>query len=242
MEKTNTEFDRKGFLNHTNCLYAYMEGASYHIRTADGEVLKGKLDTDALTYDHNKIKCSDDEKDGKLAFAYKLEDDDKIKSLLFTFQINTEMSRGFWQVSGANITIVRADLDKKKTMSLRIVDMYASSAHSFSCNALTLKNIVQKKTTNETKREPKISFTLHRFQLQPFGKFEKFVFADSFDCSVWLTIPAWTGLILIMFIISVVTIGIYFLLEIKPNDFKDTKAGIKFTQSLLESNNKVTSN
>lgn len=93
-------------------------------------------------------------------------------------------------------------------------EITASDGFSFSCNQLILRS----------HGENPAVLTIHRFQLQPFAS-EKTVFAESFDCSTWFTIPTWMGLISMSFFSFIVSVGVYFLFNIKsPDRFESAKS------------------
>lgn len=227
----------KGFFNHTGCLYSYLEGGFLQMHTADEIIVQEEFDTESLTYDPIKSKCTNENEPGKIVFTFKTEDRDRIKSATISMKIVPSLSEGYWEIGQANITIARADIDRKKTFPLRVSEMYASLRHSYSCKDLMLESYQKKKPANETGRnEPRVQISLKRFQLQPFSESEDTVFNPSFDCAVWITIPGLMGLILIAFMTVVAMIGINLLSNIDTNDFKNNKEGQLFTQSQMESN------
>lgn len=221
-------------MNHTDCLYAYIQGGDYDLQTADGGVINGKFSTESLIFDHDKTQCYDETGKAKLVFGFKLTDETIIKSLQVSMQIKSRQARGYWEINSANLTIVRSDIDKKRTFPLKVDNLYASYSHSFSCSSLKLRNIITK-STNSSKVEPTVRLTLKRFQIQPFAASEYQIFASSFDCSVWLSIPIWTGLWFVIFMVSVIITAIYFLSEIQISSFTNLNDGIKFTQNQLSS-------
>lgn len=227
-----------GFFNHSGCLYSYLEGGEFRLNTADGDIIAENLNIDEVTYDSTKSKCPGKVTPGKLVFSFKFEGKNKIKSMAISMKISPSPSEGYWEVGQANLTIVRADIDRRRTFYLRISDLYASLSHSYSCSSLTLNTIPRRKAElNETgKIEPRASVTLRRFQLQPFQELEKTVFGPSYDCSSWFTVVGLTGFGLILFMTIVALLGVKCLLSIETNDYKYNREGIKFTQSQMESN------
>lgn len=222
-----------GFYNHTDCLYAYQEGGKFELLMADGKTFNQNLTLDDLSYDSSKSQCVDGSKPGKVTFSYNI--GKKIKSIQVSMAIRFSSDRTTWSVSQANLTVYRTG---KRTHPILVQDIYAASDHSYSCSRLTLESYQRKKTDlNETgKLEPRASITLNRFQLQPFGASENFVFSESYDCSVWFSTPTLLGFILIIFMFALGIGPIYYLLNIEPGDFKYTKKAQQFTQSQLESN------
>lgn len=202
----------------------------------DGTELYEDLETKTLTYDSTRSRCAKFPNPGKLVFSYKMEESSRLKSIIVAMNVQQSPSEGYWEIDQANLTIVRADIDKKRTFPLRIgSNMYASLTHSYSCSNLTLETSTKRKSDNETRGGPKARITLERFQLQPFAELEDVVFGPSFDCSQWMTIPGLMGFILILFMSFVTIFGISHLRTIVTNDFKFCKEGILFTQSHLES-------
>lgn len=227
-----------GFFNHSGCLYSYMDGGEFTLYTADGDIITEDLDIDELNYNSAKSKCTGEITPGKLAFSFKFDGKNKISSMAISMEISPSPSEGNWEINQANLTITRADIDRRRTFGLRISDLYASLRHSYSCSSLTLKTILKRKSDfNETgKIEPHASVTLKRFQIQPFRELQKTVFGPSYDCSCWFTVVGLMGLGLILFMTSVALVGVKCLLSIETNDYKYNKEGIKFTQSQMESN------
>lgn len=227
----------KGFHNQSRCLYAYMEGGSFEMNTAYGDIISEPLDPNSLTYDSDKTKCIDGPKHGKLVFTFKLDEKTKIKSVTIAMKIEPVIPKGYWQVSRANLTIARADVNKKRTFPLQVVDIYAGFDFSYSCNELVLRTLHEKKLDNETGRlEPWAEIVLDRFQLQPHPEAARYVFLPSYDCSTWFSTAGLMGLVLIVFMISVAIVGSYQLLKIDTNSFMYNKEGQLFTQSQMESN------
>lgn len=227
-----------GFFNHSGCMYSYLEGGEFSLRTADGDTIIEELDINELSYDSAKSKCIGEVTPGKLVFGFKFDGKKKIKSMVISMKISPSPSEGTWEISQANLTITRADIDRKRTFGLRVAELYASLSHSYSCSSLTLNTIPKRKADfNETgKLEPRGSVTLQRFQIQPFQELERTVFGPSYDCSSWFTVVGVMGLGLILFMTVVALIGVKCLLSIETNDYKYNREGIKFTQSQMESN------
>lgn len=226
----------KGFYNRSGCLYAYMKGGSFELTKADGEVISEKFDLDLLKYDEGKSKCLAEKTNiGKLVFSYELEKNKHLIDLITVgMRISSSPTEGTWEISQANLTI--ATPKGKRVYPLKHSDIYASNSHSYSCSQLTLYTMNKRKIDNETERvKPKARITLHKFQVQPFKELDSTIFASSYDCSIWISIPGLMGLVLIVFMTFVTIGGVYFLSKIETNDFKHNKEGQMFTQYQMES-------
>lgn len=236
--KYNVEGYGKGFFNHTGCLYANLGGGRIKLNTDDGQVINEKLGVETLNYDSDKSECnSSTTEPSKLAFAF-TNDKGIIKSVAIVMKIVPSISEGYWEIEQANMTFIRTinDVDKKRTMPLRVRNMYAGLQFSYSCQELKLHTVHKKKSENSTEKvEPKGTITLERFQLQPFPELKRHVFAASYDCTTWFTLPGIMGLILVLFMTTATVIGVNFLQKITTNDFKYNKEGQLFTQSQMDS-------
>lgn len=204
--------------------------------TADGFKINETLELGSLEFENSKSRCTSATSTGKLTFSFKLDENKRISSLTVSMRISPTDSYGYWDVNQANLTITRADIDRKRTFPLRLPGIYAGSDNSYSCSVLPLTTIPKRKMDNETKADPLAMITLERFQLQPSAELERYVFARSHDCSSWMTIPGFMGLVLISFMLFVTVIGIVLLKNIVTNDFKFNKEGLLFTQSQMETN------
>lgn len=226
----------KGFFNHSGCLYAHIGGGQFEMTTADGFKINETLELSELDFESTKTKCVGLAQPGKFTFSFKLPRNKKINSLIVSMRIFPTDSEGYWEVTQANLTITRADIDRKRNFPLRLPGIYAGGDYSYSCNELLLATLPKRKTDNETRADPMAVVTLERFQLQPFAELKRVVFAKSYDCSNWITIPGSMGLVLILFMLVVTVIGTVLLKNIDTNDFKFNKEGFMFTQSQMESN------
>ena len=225
---------RAGFFNHTGCLYAFVDGGNFQMTTADGDSIGETLNTESLSFESNKARCASQTQSGKLVLSFDL-NQKKIKSVTISMRILLSELRSYWEINQANLTVTRADIDRKRTFPLKLPNIYATSDYSYSCNELVLHTKFRKKPDNETRPDPRAKITLKRFQLQPFEELPNFVFAPSYDCSRWMTIPGYTGLILVLFMTIVTTVGTVCLKRIETNDFKYNREGLLFTQSQIES-------
>lgn len=226
--------NRELLMNHTGCMYAFVKGGKYRIITSDNKQTEGILDPKSVAYDESKTRCPTENSPGKLTFGFDI-NDAYFKSIHLSMRIHVNETLGFWKIISVNITLFRKD--KKRVLPAMVKDMQARLNNSYSCSYLELKNANAKQTQNETdKQPPSISLILYRFQLQPFAAGKKTIFVESDDCSVWLSIPEISGLLLVIFVIAVVSLGVHFLLNIQINDFNDVKEAVKFTQLQFESN------
>lgn len=106
--------------------------------------------------------------------------------------------------------------DENIKINFNTGSLWAADGFSFSCYKLDAYSQLNEIYSAHLR--------LNRFQLQPF-QFNSTVFADSFDCSTWFTIPTWMGFITVSLFASIISIGIYFLFEIKTMDrFENPKS------------------
>lgn len=109
---------------------------------------------------------------------------------------------------------------KSVPFSLRPTEISASDEHSFSCVDLELRS------TKPKDQKYTLILKLKRLQVQPFKlpDNKKKVFADSYDCSTWFTIPLWIGFLVILFFTTILAFGVYALMDIKtPDRFENPK-------------------
>lgn len=109
---------------------------------------------------------------------------------------------------------------KSIEFSLRPTEITASDEHSFSCADLELRS------TKPKDQKYTLILKLKRFQVQPFQlpDNKKKVFADSYDCSTWFTIPLWVGFLVTLFFTAILAFGVYALMDIKtPDRFENPK-------------------
>jgi len=213
-----------------------MRGGTFEMITADEATVNETLDMSLIDFEESRSRCVKERNAGKVSFSFKIENNKKVSSVSVSMRISPIDKYGYWRVNQANLTIIRADIERKRTFQLKIPSMYSAADYSYSCSELELNTVYRKKgQDNETKFEPSARITLERFQLQPFGELERKIFAPSYDCSAWMTIPEVMGLILVLFIIVVTSIGAILLKRIETNDFKFTREGILFTQAQVES-------
>lgn len=197
-----------GFYNKTNCLYAYVDEGYYRITSQEWtEEQSGKLGK--VTYEDSRSSCVQGDTAGKLVMTFNM-NDNNMESMTFDFQIKPSAAMGYWEINKAVLTIVPTNKNRfpNTTIEMKVADLYAGSKYSFSCSSLVLRNLFIEKVGGVH-----FNIKLNRFQLQPFGELPGTVFAPSYDCAVWLTMPLITGTILILFMVFSVLIGVSLLAE-----------------------------
>jgi len=207
------------FHNETGCLYSFMEEGHYLITFPDAENQEGS--TQKIEYDKG-TNCTNGLYPGNLIVVFRT-NDNYMESLNIRFIIKASPSEGYWEVEKAVLKIspVNKQIFPTDVIELKPVDIYAGLSFSYSCNTLVLQDL------HPNKDGPHFKLTLRRFQIQPFPETPTVVFSPSYDCSVWLTLPLVTGLILVLFIIFTVMMGVYLLLEQgnQTSDLKFSKQG-----------------
>lgn len=195
------------FFNQSGCLYSYLEGGNYSIHFHDSEPMFGDLSR--VTYDKVNSNCTNGLYPGKLAIVFSVADNN-MESMTLNLVIKPSPSEGYWEVNSAILQISPLENAKERfknlTIELKSTNIYAGQHHSFSCGSLVLKNSLQ------TTEDPNFRIKLDRLQIQPFAELANTVFAPSFDCSVWLTLPVIMGFLLMLFIIFTVMIGVNLIL------------------------------
>lgn len=212
------------FYNHNNCLFANMGNTGdYYINIpAIPEIQKGQIQN--INIDDTQSYCyKDSQTSAKLVMSSQI-NDNYMYSMKIEFELGPPSTVGFWEIKTANLTInpVNSKLFTNEVIPLKTTDMYAGRSFSYSCGTLTLQNAF----TNKDGITFKIN--LYRFQVQPFEyNNPKYVFAPSFDCEVWLTIPQISGLILVLFVTFIAMIGVYLIAEQgnQNGDLKFSKQG-----------------
>lgn len=213
------------FINVSGCLYAYVEDGTYHVTIHEAENQYGSFSK--LTYDSSKSNCTDGPYPGNLVATLEISAPDKtdnnFNSMSLELQFRYLLNDGYWSVTSAilNIDPRNPTPYKSKRIELQPVDMYAANSYSYSCNSLVLTNSMS------PNKEPRFKIVLRKFQLQPFKELPDRIFATSYDCAVWLTMPVIMGALLILFIIATVMMGVYLLLEQgnQSSDLKFSKQG-----------------
>jgi hypothetical protein len=156
--------------------------------------------------------------------------DPKSKSLSLTFSSPSNQrivlklvvrvrSRHHWQLDESSSRVQVEDGGKTFDFNVTRSEVSAGDTFSFSCSRLRLKS------GRATLKYPqRLDLVISRFQLQPFKGSEKRVFADSFDCATWFTIPLWTGFLVTLLFTAILSFGVYALLGIKtPDRFENPK-------------------
>lgn len=224
--------------NFNDCLYLYSSGGEYDISIVEHNGRSGVLPVANATIDLIRTSCfSKSRPYARLALQFSEGiNKDFMDSMLFEFHINK--TGNFWEVVDIELSFVPVGQwpeDLPKSVKLLPDDLYAGNGFSYSCNNLILKKRPSNKDKHDKTVEYRISFS--RFQLQPF-KNQLTVFAQSYDCSVWLTLPLIMGFILVLFITLTVIIVIYLMIELgaQTKDLKFSKqGGMLMNQAQLES-------
>lgn len=227
--------------NLDNCMYLYAEGGQYYI-TFDAKEHQdrgGVLPIANATIDTSKSSCfKANDRNATLAIQFSQGiDTNYMDSMLFEFHMNK--THDFWEVHDIVLTMVPVGqwpADLPKVIRLLPNDLYASNGFSYSCNNLMLTERPSREK-KESQQSVRYSISFSRFQLQPFNVEGK-IFAQSYDCSVWLTLPMIMGFLLVLFITLTVIIVIYLMVELgaQTRDLKFSKqGGMLMNQSQLES-------
>jgi hypothetical protein len=229
--------------NVDDCLYLYQEGGSATVNLYN--VVTGKDNTQELKFAERfdfKIlkdpasatgKCINNTLNngtGTLVLEYNKFDESNITGMQVTFDFEKLGHRGYWWVKQAmvKLSIVRSGRTENKEFQLDTYDiMTASTGFSFSCNSLSVRSL--KPTVNVTHQ---MTLRYHRFQTQPFNNTRNPIFADSFDCSTWFTLPLWMGLFVMILFTAIMALGIYLLFEIKTMDRFENPKGKTITVPL----------
>lgn len=137
----------------------------------------------------------------------------------------------FWRVTSGNVHVTNGT--SSATYDFLSRDLNEINARqtfnrfSFSCSNLELRS-------NVTEANEWLVLNIQRFQLQPFhinmtrkiGESEQdVIFADSFDCSTFWTLPTFMGLFTLLLYIIIIGSGIYFLMQIKTPDRYENPKG-----------------
>lgn len=207
------------FHNQTGCLYSFIEKGTYQITFPEAESEIGELKN--LEYD-SKTNCTNGVFPGNLIMNFQVSDNN-MESMTIELEIKPYPNEGYWEVNKATLKFEarNKEIFKTNTVELAPVDMYAGQSFSYSCNSLVLQSLVPKKGN------PHFKLILNRFQLQPFAELPRMVFAPSYDCSTWISLPVLMGFILILFITFTVMLGVYLLMEQgnQSSDLRFSKQG-----------------
>lgn len=210
------------FFNHNGCLYAIQTEGHYRVTFRDAADPVQANPLGKPVYDTKSV-CINGDVPAKLIINYDMSDN-YFQSMSIEFQITNDTKNGIWQVSSAILKIspINPSQYPDNTLILRPANggqIYAPLSKSYSCSSLVF--------TNSTPQGPTFRITLKRFQLQPFPELPNRIFAVSQDCASWLTLPQIMGFLLVLFIIFVVLIGAYMLLELgnQSGDLRFSKQG-----------------
>lgn len=110
-----------------------------------------------------------------------------------------------------------------KTFKFKDSELEAANQFSFSCAEFVVRNDNSSKDPSQLYQ---MEFRIKRFQVQPFilPKQLNMIFADSFDCSTWFTIPLWIGFLVTLLFTAILAFGVYGLMAIKtPDRFENPK-------------------
>ena len=140
--------------------------------------------------------------------------------------------RDFWRVTSGDVYVTNGTssvnykfIDRKLNEIINARETF--NKFSFSCSNLELRS-------NLTSSNEWLVLNIYRFQLQPFhinmtrkvGAIEQdVIFADSFDCSTFWSLPTLMGLFTLLLYIMIIGSGIYFLMQIKTPDRYENPKG-----------------
>ena len=166
--------------------------------------------------------------------------DPKFKSLSLSFRgaTNAEIAltlvvrvrdQHYWYLDENRTEVVVTANNKKYEFSLKKTPVTAGHSFSFSCSQLRLHS------GRATVDQPQyLDLVISRFQLQPFNATARQVFADSFDCATWFTIPLWTGFLVTLLFTAILSFGVFALLNIKTPDRFENPKGKTITVSATD--------
>lgn len=121
-----------------------------------------------------------------------------------------DQQSGFWSVDKATATLTT--VAGVQTLTLKSEPIESLQNFSYSCNRQLF--------TSDINGEP-ITLEFERFQLQGF---EGDVFNESFDCASWFTLGMWMSLLFILLFVTIVTLGVCFIVSVQTNDrFEDPR-------------------
>ncbi len=220
----------EGYLvSFNNCIYLFTNGGRINITvTKSGSskpdfTLSGELplQPNDVSGECPKFNKTDKKSYGKLKLEYY--NIEKFGKFDITFSI--EICKNWWKVNqiSANVHSNKGIFNLQLDSDL----IEAENNFSFSCGQLTLRDI--NITNEESLDSTKAVLSFNRFQLQPFKWKSHQIFAESFDCTTFFTIPIWMGLITVLFFVFLLLIGVYFLNEIKTMDRFENPKGKTIT-------------
>lgn len=147
-----------------------------------------------------------------------------------TFIIKYTQSKRWWRVSQLTAGIKYKDINERVNLDPQPIE--SASDFSFSCSDLVTDSQYNSTDIDDLQqftRSYYFELIFDRFQLQPFKSRNNKVFAESFDCSTFFTIPIWMGLFVILMMIAIVFVGVYFLSEIHTMDRFENPKGKTIT-------------
>lgn len=217
------------YITFNDCLHAYLGEGQYDV-THQIDELSGILTNPKVV--SNKTKCFSED-DPNAVFAVRYDTADAVlRSLTLVFHIKKESH--YWEVDKIIMELDPMNDKQNKTEEIVPIDFWAGDGFSYSCNSLELHNREKEPIENHA---PRYTILIRRFQLQPFKSFDGYIFASSYDCSVWLSLPLIMGFLLIIFVVITVLIVIYLMVELgaQTKDLKFSKqGGMLMNQSQLE--------
>ena len=210
-----------------DCFNWYTEGIQVHLWKAGEEKsvinfenLELKQNSTNSTNSKNStVVCSKEVVDVKLFYE---KGEGQTLDLDWSFSI-TEGGDWFLNENKSKIIISNSgEAIDSKCLYFKDTGIEAANQFSYSCSNLSV--IMKDNSTPNV--EYLIELKIRRFQVQPFSlpPEKKLVFADSFDCSTWFTIPLWVGLLVTLLFTSILATGVYALMGIKtPDRFENPK-------------------
>lgn len=222
-----------GYITDNKCFHWYSEGmmVQFWIPGKEGSsVIQEFEEKDMKPSTDPDIICGEkiDPKTGVRTTVIKVNFENAEKNavaLEWAFDVRVD---GDWYLNEAKSKI-DVSIPKKGQASFipMNVMLEAANAFSFSCGDLIISTYRPKKEGEEEEADGySMQLRMKRFQVQPFGKDvqRKIIFADSWDCSVWFTIPLIVGLVVTIFFIAIIYMAIYGLMSIQgPTKFEDPK-------------------
>lgn len=210
----------------SDCMYYHLKGLRYTIEVDPQEKWSK---TRAVSKDSSDTSC-DQKNIARLVIDYEYEGTDNTitdMNTSFTMKYNNG-----WEITDVvlGLEVPNNRIDKNYTLVSTNAWLQFPGDQSFSCKQLEFENL-------HGGNYPRIKIILDEFQIQPFPEPKNTIFAPSYDCSTWLTLPLISGFILILFMTFVIIIILYLMVELgeQTKDLKFSKqGGILMNQSQLE--------
>lgn len=195
------------------CIYAHFSAINitFYKSFEDLEIEKQFKFTD---FEITNAMCTNDTK-GKISSTDSA--DFQLKSGDTKIDMSIEFE--FHQSKMWGISAVKINYESNEWSTVNLTDMYIEDQFSYSCSQKSYKL-----------RRPNIAsfaeINFFRFQIQPFVlKHSSFIFEDSYDCSVWFTIPILSSLIVCLLLVLILYFGIRALMSIStPDRFENPKS------------------